>query len=63
MSQPEHDHPDDRRDTADARPDAAQLGPPPEPEQPDAATGLEYVFKIAPADPKSSLDFEDVADK
>lgn len=26
-------------------------------------TGLNYVFKIAPADPKNSFDFEDVADK
>ena len=25
--------------------------------------GLDYVFKIAPADPKNSFDFEDVADK
>ncbi len=28
-----------------------------------AKTGLNYVFKIAPADPKNSFDFEDVADK
>lgn len=25
--------------------------------------GLNYVFKIAPADPKNAFDFEDVADK
>ena len=25
--------------------------------------GLNFVFKIAPADPKNSFDFEDVADK
>ena len=25
--------------------------------------GLKYGFKIAPADPKNSFDFEDVADK
>lgn len=25
--------------------------------------GLNYVFKIAPVDPKNSFDFEDVADK
>lgn len=30
---------------------------------PAAKTGLNYVFKIAPADPKNSFDFEDVADK
>ena len=34
------------------------------PKQPDAPKpGLDYVFKISPADPKSSFDFEDVADK
>ena len=26
-------------------------------------SGLDYVFKIAPADPKNAFDFEDVADK
>jgi len=26
-------------------------------------SGLKYEFKISPADPKNSLDFEDVADK
>ncbi|HUR27052.1 MAG TPA: hypothetical protein VM509_02605 [Planctomycetota bacterium] len=33
--------------------------------KPDASkSGLKYVFKIAPADPKrNSIDFEDVADK
>ncbi len=46
----------------------------PPPERPRAAeepgdapapppAGLKYVFKIAPADPKNSFDFEDVADK
>jgi hypothetical protein len=25
--------------------------------------GLDYVFKIAPADPKNAFDFEDIADK
>lgn len=25
--------------------------------------GIDYVFKIVPADPKNSFDFEDVADK
>jgi hypothetical protein len=25
--------------------------------------GIDYVFKIAPADPKNNFDFEDVADK
>jgi hypothetical protein len=31
--------------------------------QPPKASGLAYVFKIAPADPKNTFDFEDVADK
>jgi hypothetical protein len=29
----------------------------------DPKQGMNYVFKISPADPKSSFDFEDVADK
>ena len=29
----------------------------------EAKTGLKYEFKIAPVDPKSAFDFEDVADK
>ena len=64
MSQPKQ-QPDDPRapDAAERKRDTAKLGPPPDPEQPDPATGLKYVFKIAPADPKNSLDFEDVADK
>lgn len=31
--------------------------------KPAPSAGLKYVFKIAPADPKNSFDFEDVADK
>ena len=31
------------------------------PEEPEKK--LDYVFKIVPADPKNSFDFEDVADK
>ena len=31
--------------------------------EPPELKGLDYVFKIRPADPKSSFDFEDVADK
>ena len=31
--------------------------------EPTPPAGLKYVFKIAPADPKNSFDFEDVADK
>ena len=33
------------------------------PGEPAKPAGLKYVFKIAPADPKNSFDFEDVADK
>lgn len=46
-----------------------RLHPGPEQEEQEDATpqegpaGLDYVFKIAPADPKNSFDFEDVADK
>lgn len=34
-----------------------------EDQKPRKASGLDYVFKIAPADPKNNFDFEDVADK
>lgn len=50
-------------------PDAPERGPvspvAPDPLPPKDApkAGLNYVFKIAPADPKNSLAFEDVADK
>jgi hypothetical protein len=37
---------------------AKKTGEPPAPKK-----GTSYVFKIAPADPKTSFDFEDVADK
>jgi hypothetical protein len=30
---------------------------------PKKPAGINYVFKFSPADPKNSLDFEDVADK
>ena len=33
------------------------------PEEKAEGEGLKYRFKIAPADPKNSFDFEDVADK
>jgi len=40
-------------------PEAARsAGTPPDPKK-----GTSYVFKIAPADPKTTSDFEDVADK
>lgn len=38
-------------------PEAAKKG------APDPKKGTSFVFKIAPADPKTSGDFEDVADK
>lgn len=34
-----------------------------EPKEPKKPSGIDHVFKIAPADPKNSFDFEDVADK
>lgn len=39
---------------------SAEQAPPPGGARPK---GLDYVFRIAPADPKNTLDFEDVADK
>ena len=39
-------------------PEAAKKGAPHDPKK-----GTSYVFKIAPADPKTTSDFEDVADK
>jgi hypothetical protein len=50
---PEPDSP--QRPRSDEKPSADK--------QPPKASGLDYVFKIAPADPKNSFDFEDVADK
>ncbi len=50
---------DEPKATAATRPEEAQP-----PQAADAKpAGLKYVFKIAPADPKNSFDFEDVADK
>ena len=64
MSQPKHDRPDERDpEPPPPKSDDTRLGPPADPETTDAATGLKYVFRIAPADPKNSFDFEDVADK
>ena len=58
MSDPK---PSDKQPTA---PHAKQEGEAEAPEQkPEQASGLDYVFKIAPADPKNNFDFEDVADK
>jgi hypothetical protein len=34
-----------------------------DPKGPKKPSGIDYVFKIAPADPKNNFDFEDVADK
>ncbi|MFT5289430.1 MAG: hypothetical protein ACI8QS_001299 [Planctomycetota bacterium] len=33
------------------------------PKDPKKKPGMDYVFKIAPADPKNAFNFEDVADK
>jgi hypothetical protein len=41
----------------------AKESSPQAPLEPKKPAGLGYVFKIAPADPKNSFDFEDVADK
>jgi len=56
----------DPKQPTDEQPAAPQKKEP-EPRADDAkpkkASGLDYVFKIAPADPKNNFDFEDVADK
>lgn len=51
---------DDNNQAAATPQDKATPQHPAEPKKP---AGLNYVFKIAPADPKNSFDFEDVADK
>jgi hypothetical protein len=53
----------DSRKEEDPKPQPVQDAPPPAPAQDAKPAGLKYVFKIAPADPKNSFDFEDVADK
>lgn len=50
---------EEAKDNAAATPETKGT-PPTEAKKP---AGLNYVFKIAPADPKNSFDFEDVADK
>jgi hypothetical protein len=53
-----------RDETPEKKPDGA--GPPPSGDAERASAepqGMKYVFKIAPVDPKNTLDFEDVADK
>jgi len=60
VSSPEHKRSEEVDPKSTPAKDAAAKSdaPPPAPK-----TGLNYVFKIAPADPKNSFDFEDVADK
>jgi len=42
---------------------AADKSAPANPAETKKPAGMNFVFKIAPADPKNSFDFEDVADK
>ena len=44
-------------------PEAEKLGADAAETKGEAPTKARYVFKIVPADPKNSFDFEDVADK
>ena len=44
----------------DADPEESKAAKPKDPAQ---KKSLDYVFKIAPADPKNAFNFEDVADK
>ena len=60
MSTSEHKRNEDEQ----AKPSAAAKDTtPPTDKTKSGGDGLKYVFKIAPADPKNSFDFEDVADK
>ena len=55
-----------KQHSADPQPAAReekQAEKPRDEKKPAKASGLNYVFKIAPADPKNTFDFEDVADK
>ena len=56
----------EKKHPADPKPAAReekQAEKPSDEKKPAKASGLNYVFKIAPADPKNTFDFEDVADK
>ena len=50
---------DEASKSSPATPGSVKPGKPEE----EKAKGLGYVFKVVRADPKNSLDFEDVADK
>ncbi len=52
----------DEQAREEATPEADKAAPK-APADPRKPAGINYVFKIAPADPKNSFDFEDVADK
>lgn len=52
----------DEKPAGPSKPPTPDRKPTDEPEDPERP-GMNYVFKIAPADPKNSFDFEDVADK
>ena len=57
---------EDREPSAGTKPEKIGREPAPDPAPPPPGArpkGLDYVFRIAPADPKNTLDFEDVADK
>lgn len=45
------------------REDAPEPEPSKTPAEVEEQPGARYVFKILPADPKNTFDFEDVADK
>ncbi len=54
---------DEEAKGAEAPGAAADKSAPANPAEAKKPAGLNFVFKIAPADPKNSFDFEDVADK
>ena len=56
--------PEKRTDEApEAAAETPEKGKTAKPTDPKKKPGSDYVFKIAPADPKNAFDFEDVADK
>ena len=57
MSKPKQDRADENPEPESKAKDA------PRDEKETPKSGKDYVFKIAPADPKNAFDFEDVADK
>jgi hypothetical protein len=63
MSHKPTDRPEAPREEPEVQRDPSAAVPAADAGSTSNGAGLKYVFKIAPADPKNSFDFEDVADK